>query len=252
MRAVAVGRPAETYMQKLVLMRNLAWDLVARIARRICPAYWKGYNELSFWKRLKKEKGGLHNSFYEFFYTTHFGLDKSFYKDKILLDVGCGPSGSLEWASMASRRIGLDPLAKKYLKLGASRHEMEYIDAPSEAIPLENARCDAVFSFNSLDHVEDVEQTMSEIKRVTKPGGILLLLVDVNHPPNDCEPHELSPDKVVELLQPEFVCEDLQVYRPVVRGMYQSIRAGEKFPHPEKVAERGYLSARFIRVTSGT
>ena len=236
-------------MMKIVLIKNFLQDLFDRVARIMFPVYLKKYKELSFWKKLKKEEGALSNSFYKYFYTTHFGLDESFYDDKVLLDIGCGPCGSLEWATMASRRIGLDPLAKEYLRLGANQHKMEYIDSFSENIPLGKAQCDTVFSFNSLDHVVDVGRTLKEIKRVTKPGGMFLLLVDVNHPPNDCEPHELSPKEVIEALKPEFVCEGLKVYRPVIRGMYQSIRADEKFPHPEDSKERGYLSAKFIRTT---
>lgn len=149
---------------------------------------------------------------------------------------------------MASRRIGLDPLAKEYLRLGANQHRMEYIDSPSEAIPFMNAECDAVFSFNSLDHVEDVDQTLKEIKRVTRPGGIFLLLVEVNHPPTACEPHQLTPNKLIESLKPEFICESLQVYKLAVNGMYQSIRADEKLPHPVDTKEIGYMSARFTRL----
>ena len=39
----------------------------------------------------------------------YFNLDKSFYKNKRILDVGCGPRGSLEWDDMALERVGLDP-----------------------------------------------------------------------------------------------------------------------------------------------
>jgi len=56
-----------------------------------------------------------------------------------------------------------------YLRLGASHLLMKYVDALSENIPLKDAECDAVFSFNSLDHVEDVDQTPREGKRVTRP-----------------------------------------------------------------------------------
>ena len=30
-------------------------------------------------------------------------------------DIGCGPRGSLEWATMAAERVGLDPPVNKYL-----------------------------------------------------------------------------------------------------------------------------------------
>jgi ubiquinone/menaquinone biosynthesis C-methylase UbiE len=225
-------------------------NLTARISQVFFHDRWKKFNELLYWKKKKKAEGVLANAHFEHFYTTHFGLDGSYYKDKVILDIGCGPRGSLEWATMAARPLGLDPLAREYLKLGANRHRMEYIDAPSEHIPLKDGEGDAVFAFNSLDHVEDVHQTLREIKRVTRPGGIFLLLVEVNHPPTICEPHHLTPQNLVASLQPEFRCDGLEVYKPVVHGMYESILAGEKLPHPEETSEIGYLSAKFTRLAS--
>lgn len=223
---------------------------VTPVAEKIAPVYWKEFNELSFWKSRKKTEGKLSNDHYEYFYTTHFGLTHSDFQDKVILDIGCGPRGSLEWASMTSRRIGLDPLAKEYLQLGAKEHQMEYMDAPSEHIPLEDAECDAVFSFNSLDHVEDVEQTLSEIKRILRAGGLFLLIVEINHKPTACEPHRLDPQGLLDALKPEFECETLQVYKPMGNGVYDSIRDDQKLPDPQNTNELGYLSAKFIRTAT--
>lgn len=223
-------------------------NLSAQFIKRFFPVYWKEANELKYWKEVHNKEGIMSNNHYIHFYTSHFGIDSSYYKNKVILDIGCGPRGSLEWATMTSRRIGLDPLAKEYLKLGAKHHQMEYMDAPSEKIPLKDGECDAVFSFNSLDHVQDIDMTIKEIKRITRPGGIFLLLVEVNHPPTDCEPHELKPDQMANSMNPEFECEFLQVYKPVVLGMYQSILADDKILDPENTREIGYLSAKFKRI----
>jgi ubiquinone/menaquinone biosynthesis C-methylase UbiE len=224
--------------------------LNSRIAWAVFPNRWKKFNELRCWRKTKKTEGVLSNDHYEHFYTTHFGLDGTYYENKVILDIGCGPRGSLEWASMASRVIGVDPLAKEYLRLGANRHRMEYIDAPSEKIPVKDAECDAVFSFNSLDHVDDVDQTLREIKRITRLGGIFLLLVEVNHSPTNCEPHQLTPRRLLDSLKPGFDCERLDVYKPVMNGMYRSILANERFCDPENTGKIGYLSAKFVRTPS--
>lgn len=238
-------------MQTMNQTMHWARSLIARIVPGLSSLGWKEFNELSYWKGRKQAEGVLTNDYYEHFYTAHFGLDTAFYNNKVILDIGCGPRGSLEWASMASRRIGLDPLAKEYLRIGADQHRMEYMDSPSERIPLEDAECDAVFSFNSLDHVEDVDRTLGEIKRIVRQGGLFLLLVEVNHPPTDCEPHQLIPGKLVESLKPEFICESLEIYKPVVSGIYQSILSDSKRQLPEDTSEVGYLSARFLRTVSG-
>jgi SAM-dependent methyltransferase len=229
-------------------MSRLARKLASRLAQQLAPTRWKERDELRYWAQQKAAEGILANDHYAYFYTTHFGLSPAFYENKTILDIGCGPRGSLVWASMAARRIGLDPLARKYLRLGASDHPMEYVAAPSEAIPLQAAACDAVSSFNSLDHVQDVCQTLSEIKRVTRPGGLFLLLVEVNHPPTRCEPHQLTPKRLVEALRPEFTCESLQVYKPAEAGIYDTIRANHRLFLPEGSSEVGYMSAKFLRV----
>jgi len=155
---------------------------------------FKEFVEISYWRIKKLREGKLTNWHYEQFYTSYFGLDKDFYKDKIILDIGCGPRGSLEWAEMTKERIGLDPLADKYLKLGAKNHKMKYVNAYSESMPFENNYFDVTCSFNSLDHVEDVDQTVEEIKRTLKVGGIFLLIVDVHSYPTPTEPQSLKWD----------------------------------------------------------
>ena len=228
-------------------MKSLAVKAIASIIKTISPLRWKEFNELHYWRARKKAERVLSNEHYKHFYTTHFGLSGSFYANKVILDIGCGPRGSLEWASMAARCIGLDPLAKEYLRLGADRHNMEYVDAPAEKIPLKNAECDAVFSFNSLDHVADIGQAIKEIKRVTRANGVFLVLVEINHFPTDCEPHFITPKGLIESLKPEFVCESVAVYKPVCPGIYDAIIADDRFPDPENANELGYLSARFRR-----
>lgn len=237
-------------MQMINHIKHASKSMAFKLAAHISPSRWKEFNELSYWKERKKAEGTLSNNHYKYFYTTHFGFDDSYYSGKFILDIGCGPRGSLEWASMASRRIGVDPLAKEYLRSVIDRHEMEYMDAPAENIPVEEAECDVVFSFNSLDHVRDVDRTVKEIKRITRPGGYFLLLVEVNHPPTACEPHELSSKQMVELLKPEFTCESLHVYKAVASGIYDSILADVRLPNPEETRESGYMSAKFLRGSS--
>lgn len=234
-------------MQIVERIKRAPKRLATAVVVRLSPVRKKRNHELSYWRGKQKAEGVLSNDHYRHFYTAHFGLDGDFYRDKTVLDIGCGPRGSLEWASMAARRIGLDPLVEEYRKLGADRHRMEYIRAASERIPLADASCDAVFSFNSFDHVEDVERTAAEIKRVAKPGSLFLLLAEVNHPPTVCEPHQLTPLRLRRMFGPEFRCEDLQVYRPAVAGLYQSIAVGDRVSDPDTTAEAGYLSARFVR-----
>ena len=222
-------------------------DAISPLASRVAPVQWKELNELVYWKEAKRSEGSLSHSHYEYMYTTYFGIELSFYEGKVILDLGCGPRGSLEWADVAKRRIGLDPLADRYMALGAREHKMEYMNAPSEHIPLGDGYCDVVTSFNSRDHVEDDEATLKEIKRVTKPGGLFLLLVEVNHPPTACEPHNLRPAWLLDALKPEFQCELVTYSTRSESGIYNSVKTGAPLTEDNLTDINCYMSAKCLR-----
>ncbi|WP_421773544.1 class I SAM-dependent methyltransferase [Gracilimonas sp.] len=227
------------------MIRPLLRKIITPLASRWFRKSWKEYNELRFWKRKEQEEGSLSNDHYEFFYTTHFNLSKDFYAGKNILDIGCGPRGSLEWADNAEKRIGLDPLADEYLKLGAKNHKMEYVNSGSESMPYEMDYFDVVCSFNSIDHVESLEDTISEIKRVLKQGGVFLLITDVNHEATACEPQEFSWD-VVEKFKPEFKIEESYHFEKHKDGVYQSLQDRVKYNDSDNSDRYGILSVKFI------
>ena len=76
---------------------------------------------------------------------------------------------------MTTQRVELDPLVPDYLKLGADKHKMEYVAAGSEDILFPDGHFDIVTCLNALDHVDDLDATIREVKRVTKHGGFFLL-----------------------------------------------------------------------------
>jgi ubiquinone/menaquinone biosynthesis C-methylase UbiE len=180
-------------------------DLTRRFRDRVMPGA-KGESELRYWRARAKAEGvlrdgvlqdaSLSNAHYERVFTTHFELAPDFYAGKRVLDIGCGPRGSLEWASTASERVGVDPLADEYRELGIDRHAMRYVSAPAEAMPFADASFDVVTLLNSLDHVDDVAGTIAEVSRVAADGATLLLTVEVRHKPTAAEPHWLDWDIV--------------------------------------------------------
>lgn len=148
--------------------------------------------EVDFWRGVfERAEGRPSNRHFETLFHGPFGLTSEFYQDKRLLDVGCGPAGSLEWATMAAERVGLDPLVAEYRSLGIDEGQMRYVEASAEKMPFPDEYFDVVSSLNSLDHVEDVQRTIAEMIRVLKTNGSLLLLVEVNHPPTVTEPASL-------------------------------------------------------------
>lgn len=203
--------------------------------------------ELSFWQNLKKKERNLENSHYKYFYMKHFNLDESFYKNKRILDIGCGPCGSLEWADMALERVGLDPLVESYRGLGINNHKMSYVCARAENIPFEDGYFDIVTSFNSLDHVDNLDQAINEIVRVLTPSGTFLLLTEVNHPPTPCEPIEFSYDIEKKFIQKDMKLIGANHYEKFKEGIYESILANIPYDHHNKTKRCGFLSAIFIK-----
>lgn len=171
----------------------MARSTLARLRGRLRPPS-KGDAEMRYWSERAALEGVLGNAHYERVFTTQFGLDAQFFAGKRVLDVGCGPRGSLEWAAGAARRVGLDPLVERYRELGIDRHAMEYVAAPAEQIPFPAACFDVVASLNSLDHVDDVGAAVAQITRVAASGATWLLTVEVGHEPTATEPHSLSWD----------------------------------------------------------
>jgi 2-polyprenyl-3-methyl-5-hydroxy-6-metoxy-1,4-benzoquinol methylase len=168
------------------------------------PRAYKRRSELSYWATcFKAEQGAFSHAHYESLFTTVYGLTRNDYQGKKVIDIGCGPRGSLEWATMAAERVGLDPLASKYLGLRAKRHEMKYVNASAESIPFPEGYFDIVTCLNALDHVDDLQQSIAEIKRITRAGGFFLLSVEIDHPPSNTEPITISEQDMVQF-RPQF------------------------------------------------
>jgi ubiquinone/menaquinone biosynthesis C-methylase UbiE len=98
-----------------------------------------------------------------------FKLERQFFVGKRILHVGCGPCGSLERTNDAARRVEVDPLARQYVDLdiaGSTGHRMEYIPGTVESLPFDDGSFDVVSSLNSIDHVDNLDDALAEIRRV--------------------------------------------------------------------------------------
>ena len=184
-RLRAVARP---FVPAAVRLRLALW------LSRIDPAFKKN-SELSFWVSRLKEEGCPANEpgYYAKFMMDMGGIaDPSFFDDKVCLDIGCGPRGSLTWLANARARIGVDPLADAYMEFGIGRHPMVYLACGVEQVPLPSRYVDVVFSMNSLDHVDDIKAACREIRRILKPGGHFIASLNLDEPRSITEPWTLS------------------------------------------------------------
>jgi len=209
------------------------------------PKLFKGLNEILFWRFKKVIEGRLNNDHFEVFFTDFFALKKSDFSDKKIVDIGCGPRGSLEWADNVAERIGLDPLADKYVKMEGKYHKMKYVNSGAESMPYSDGYFDFVSSLNSLDHVDNLDACIQEIKRVTKVGGRFLLISDIHSFPTVAEPSNFGWD-IAEKFAPEFEVEFEKHFEG--SNMYKSLRENIPFDHSNEEDRYGILALKLKRV----
>lgn len=137
-------------------------------------AYWSSlkWQEMSYEVRLSEWKRHLAE--------LHIPFDS--FREQAILDVGCGPVGIVYFLE-ARRRVGLDPLAAHYAQWnGYWGKRAELIQADAASMPLADESFDSVFCTNVLDHTFNPSGVLREINRILKPGGRLVLHVDLDSP----------------------------------------------------------------------
>lgn len=99
-----------------------------------------------------------------------------------VLDLACGEGyGAAILANLAARVTGVDIDAGSIYwateKYAGAYSNLAFRQGSATAIPLPSSSFDVVVSFETIEHIDSLmqEQFMQEIKRVLRPGGILLM-----------------------------------------------------------------------------
>lgn len=96
-----------------------------------------------------------------------------FVRGREVLEVGCGTGLILErLAKISKRAVGVD-LSPGMLEKARER-ELDVIEASATDLPFEDASFDITCSFKVLAHIPEISRALSEMARVTRPGGYLL------------------------------------------------------------------------------
>ncbi len=94
-----------------------------------------------------------------------------------ILDLGCGPGRNLaRLASLGWRAAGLDLSWDALLMAQEISRQGQVLQADAAALPFQDNSFHAVLALDLLEHVDDAA-ALSEIFRVVKPGGWLILTV---------------------------------------------------------------------------
>lgn len=137
-----------------------------------------------------------------------------------VLDIGCGPGADLEKMNQQARSaVGVD-LSETMIKAAQGRvPTAKVLIGRATDLPFSDGSFDAVWARALLIHVPDVETAVSEVARVLKPGGRVVL----------SEPDHGS--HIVETAYPATLREDQEASAdsiPQSRGRQESARPGHR------------------------
>jgi SAM-dependent methyltransferase len=91
-----------------------------------------------------------------------------------VLDIGCGAQPLRSLLPDGITYIGID-IAESQERFGYRNPDTRYFEG--NVWPVEDASVDLAFATETLEHVDDPAQFLSEAHRVLKPGGRLILTV---------------------------------------------------------------------------
>ena len=148
-------------------------------------------SECGCWSLLGKDECGPYKEMSEWL-MKRFHFRKDEFKDKVVVDIGCGPTGRLEW--LEGSFVAIEPLGTALRRLPWAHMEKYHkiYDQPAEKrIDELVGKVDMIFSLNCLDHAYDLEAIISNVAAYLKPGGQAFISVDVDKSPKEDDTHPL-------------------------------------------------------------
>jgi glycosyltransferase involved in cell wall biosynthesis/ubiquinone/menaquinone biosynthesis C-methylase UbiE len=174
--------------------------------------------------------------------------------DKHVLDIASGEGyGSAILAEVAHRVIGVD-ISKDaigHANLKYKKDNLEFKVGSCSNIPINNASVDLVVSFETIEHHGEHDAMMSEIKRVLRPNGVLIISSPDKHEYSEI-PRYNNPFHVKELYRQEF--EKLMTSHFKYVTMYgQRVTYGSMILQEEKIGDVASFNRENsrIKVTKG-
>jgi len=157
--------------------------------------------------------GAAGEIWYEHWHRYHFAAH--FVAGRAVLDVASGAGyGSALLARTAARVVGVDlseAAAEHARARYASIANLEFHAADCTALPFADASFDAVVSFETIEHIAAQEAFLDEVRRVLRPGGIVVLscpnkleYTDKRGVVNAFHVRELYRDELAALVAPRF------------------------------------------------
>lgn len=139
-----------------------------------------------------------------------YAMARELVAGKSVLDIACGEGyGSFMLADAAGSVVGVD-IARDTVEHASRKYNKDNLQfkvGDCVDIPLPNASIDVVVSFETIEHLDRHDDMMKEIKRVLRPGGVVIISTPeineyaaVTNGPNPHHVKELSEEQYRQLL----------------------------------------------------
>lgn len=93
-----------------------------------------------------------------------------------ILDVGCGTGANLKMLARFGDSEGVD-VSREALAFCRARGLLQVREGAAETLPYEDGAFDLVTALDVIEHLDDDVAGLSELRRVLRPGGYVLLFV---------------------------------------------------------------------------
>jgi ubiquinone/menaquinone biosynthesis C-methylase UbiE len=107
-----------------------------------------------------------------------YAIAMEYVNDKVVLDIACGEGYGSNLLSKYAREVtGIDTDSKtiSHASKKYSKNNLKFIQGKVEDIPVADSSFDVVVSFETLEHTYEHKKIFQQIKRVLKPGGLLII-----------------------------------------------------------------------------
>jgi SAM-dependent methyltransferase len=116
--------------------------------------------------------------------------------------------------------------------------DIDFVNAPAEALPFSDRSFTHVFCSNALDHFEDPVAAVAEIRRVLEPGGFCIIAVDVlptdKGARNLLHPHSFTREKLHAFLSERFRVLDFYAQPKGGKVGFHRLAKGDTEPRKDK------------------
>jgi len=167
-------------------------------------------------------------------------LAREWCRDRDVLDVASGEGyGTALLAQVARSAIGVEiaPDAVAHAMSSYTGKKLSYRQGDARALPLPDASCDVIVSFETIEHFAEQQCFVKEVRRVLRPGGLFVVSTpdrdNYSPPDTPANPYhikELTGAEFEALLRRHFADVSMLLQRPIFGSVLLPTTAGAVAP----------------------